>query len=628
VKWCFFLIVFIRAVSAQPSHGVLELDTFVVEATRVGAHPWRYLSIPGYEILSQCDEGQTEAVAEHLANSLELERRLMPADSWGEVAVPLTFILFNSKHLNFVAPYVPKSMREVDRVGDFGRVLIPDPQTPNLVTIERFDQDAEKGGGTDSGDSDTHCVVQNRWNAPWNWAGGEEGRGPIPLGRLFRVNNAVPPMPTWFEYGLVGPCALFRMRHVRDPQSHKVRGVVVAAASWLTDETTTSLVDHYNKEKKIPVLPPISDLFRPDHTPQSSSLMDWPSPEYMAEAALFLRWGMTPVAAAPKNRASKLAHARSAGEAERMNEAHQKAFSRFLSRCRNEPATESVFRDCFGFGYAEMQSILSRFLVTTAQEPFLLNPLVLRAWSPNDPVPSTRAATAAEVGRIIGDWLRMQADSFPAAQASEREAYLETAGHVLEQAFREQNGLLKSVQVLPPKDAPHAPSDDSASDADLADGPVAVSPSAIHDPHFLAVYGLYYFDRGDAISARVLLEASVQAKAPRPAAYIALSRLNRAVALAKPAGYEGRWSATQVAAVLTPLFTVIKNWKLEVGGYLLIADAWAHSGAKPSLANLQVLLDGLHRYPLESSLRASTADVYAKWGYSEEADKIIRRQTF
>jgi len=219
----------------------------------------------------------------------------------------------------------------------------------------------------------------------------------------------------------------------------------------------------------------------------------------------------------------------------------------------------------------------------------------------------------------------MSASWLPQTDSAERAAYLSAAGRVLEHAFREDNGLSPSVRLLPPKDAQHELPEHASLGPEVVEKPVAISASKIHDPRLLAVYGLYYFDIGDSTSARVLLEATIQAKTPRPAAYVALAQLNRAAALAKPASDNGKFSTTQVAAILTPLFTVFKNWNLDVGGYILIADTWSHSAAKPSLANLQVLIAGLHRYPFDSSLLCSTAELYAQWGYRQEATETVER---
>ncbi len=547
----------------------------------------------------------------------------MPSGSWGDQTVPLTFIMFDFKPAASIAPFVPKSLESKKASGDFGTVVV---RRDRLNDVQfNLGQGEEKDGGVDTGDSDTHCVVQNRWNAPWDWSGGAAGRGPISLGLLCRLNSAVPSMPAWFKYGLVGPCGLLRMRNVRDPDSQNFRGVMVAAARWLTEGETASFVTNYKTKHELPVLPPIRDLFLPDHPPKPSSLTDWPSPDFMAEAALFVRWGMTPVADEGDKRTSSSTQRWSVSEARRLNEAHQKAFARFLDRSRIEPVTEAVFRECFGFGYAEMQSVLSEYLVTTAQEPFVLNPNAIQGWSPDDPVAPLREATADEIGRIIGDWLRMQAASLPGSRSAERDAYLRAAGQVLERAFRDDNDLPSSVRLLPPKDAQLELRDLAAQNTVAVEKSIVISPGKIHDPRLLAVYGLYYFDMGDSTSARVLLEATVQAKTPRPAAYLALAQLNRDAASTQPGVDNGKFSPTQVAAILTPLFTVIRNWKLDVGGYLLIADAWSRSATKPSLANLQVLMEGLHRYPFDSSLLCATAELYAQWGYWAEADQIVER---
>lgn len=609
IPWLLSLAL-VAIVSAKSKNEVVTLDQFTVEARRINPHPWRIVAVPGYEILSQCDENQTEAVARHVANSLELARRMMPSGSWGEQTVPLTLILFDFKPTDSIAPFVPKSLEPTDAAGSFGAVVV------DGVKFDIGNGGEGRTGGVDVRDSDTYCVVQNRWKAPWNWSGGATGRGPIPLGLLSRLNNVEPPMPAWFKYGLVGPCGLLRIRTVRSPESQAYRGMLVAGARWLTDSNTATLVSSYKERHSLPILPPIGELFQVERGSKLSPPGEWPSPELMAEAALFVRWGMTPVA----DEAGASRHG-----ARLLNSAHENAFARFLEQSRHKPITEAVFVECFGFGYGEMQSILARYLVTIGQEPFVLSSHITRGWSPDDPVPPLRAATADEIGRIIGDWLRMQAGSLSENRLVERDAYLRAAGRVLEHAYRDDNDLSPSVGLLPPKDIEQR-SRETMADTKSLEKAAIIAPGNIRDPRLLAVYGLYYFDLGDAASARVLLEATVQAKIPRPAAYIALANLNRAAALAKPAGKNGKFSDRQVSAILAPLRTVIDNWKLDAEGYLLAAQTWSHAEAKPSLADLHVLVDGMRRYPFDSALLCATAELYAQWQYWREADDLIARR--
>ena len=219
----------------------------------------------------------------------------------------------------------------------------------------------------------------------------------------------------------------------------------------------------------------------------------------------------------------------------------------------------------------------------------------------------------------------MQADSFRNNRSAERAAYLNAARHVLENAFREDNDLPPSVRLLPPKDTPVQQAEHASDDTEVVKSATTISAKKIRDPRLLAIYALYYFDIGDLSSARILLEATIQTGTPRPYAYIALAQLNRDAALAKPGIDSGKFTATQVAAILTPLFIVINKWNLGVAGYLLIAEAWSHSAAKPTLANLEVLADGLHRYPFDSSLLFAAAEVYAQWGYWKEANETVER---
>lgn len=181
-----------------------------------------------------------------------------------------------------------------------------------------------------------------------------------------------------------------------------------------------------------------------------------------------------------------------------------------------------------------------------------------------------RAATAAEVGRIEGDALRL-------------------AGHNLEA----RRAML----------APYVRGE--------------------RDPPLLAALGLLERARGDDARARKFLEAAAQARVVRPRVYLELGRLRYAAALAQPAAAGGKLDATQAAAVLTPLFATRSQPPPLQEVYELIGETWAHCALSPAPGHLGALDEGVHLFPRDAALIYQDAALKAKIGMTNEAAALI-----
>jgi hypothetical protein len=521
-----------------PSPDVTIMEKMIVEATRVDDQPgifrifgrrtpWLYLELPDYEILSLCDSEQTVNASRHLAYNLAVDEDFIPADHLAPLATPMSFIMFDHEPSKAMEALIPNAIVEAD-APTFGIYHDPIGLT---------------AGGRDICDSDTHCSVQNRWGMPWAYAGASLGRGPIPMGLLFRINRCAPALPLWYQYGFIGPCGLLRMAGGSD-------SAILAAAIWISEAETESLIASCKKTNTLPTLPPIDTLFRRRSSGSSGSLTDWPPATWMAEASLFLRWGLY------------------------ADRAHRKTFDTFVERSRVEPVTEAMFRGCFGFGFSEMQLQLSRYLIGDARHAILVGYSSLPHWYPDDnpkhtafPNLTCREATNAEIARLLGDWERMEGEDKKASDPELSRIYFRQAGKTLQRCY--DNGE--------------------------------------RDPRFLAVLGLYDADVGAETEARGILESATKGWVQRPAAYVALARLNFDEAKEHPGIKDGRFDTQQTAAVLRPLFAVRDKARLDALGYRLIADAWLQCVEKPSLSNLAVLREGMGLYPFDSALLLASA---------------------
>jgi len=97
---------------------------------------------------------------------------------------------------------------------------------------------------------------------------------------------------------------------------------------------------------------------------------------------------------------------------------------------------------------------------------------------------------------------------------------------------------------------------------------------------------------------------------------LALAELKLEEAQAYPLALGGRFSADQLASVLSPLFKIRKTSRLNAKGYELIARAWSASATKPSLRNLEVLDEGIKLYPFNAELVQMSSQTHLKWGYA------------
>ena len=536
---------------------VTVMDKVIVEATRPDTppgplglffhpHPWLFISIGDYEILSRCDTDETVAVARHIEDSLTQNKVFLPPEYLPPLATPMSLIMFNQAPSPAMKALIPNSFDFVDSA-DFG------------IYHYSFGMAA---GGSDVADFDTHSAVQNREGKRWLYAGGGLGRGPIPTGLLFQLSQCRPALPLWYQYGFIGPCGIFRI-------TNSGRDVIIACASWVSAAETEKVVSDYKKTGRLPELPPIGDLLQMQPKGEGHFASDWPSPEIMAEAALFVRWGLY-----------EHPHASLDDQI-----ARRKVFMNFVERSRTEAATEKLFRECFGFGYSEMQEQLSRYLVGPALDAVdtLQSPIIS-----SDPDPqefshlSCTEATPAQIARMIGDWERMEGDRRRTSDPSLSSLFLKRAGLTLHRSYDEGE----------------------------------------RDPRFLAVLGLYDVDVGAKAEALPILDAAAKAGVRRPAAYSALAELRLEEARSHPQAQGGHFDPDQLASVLTPLFETRKISRLDAKGYELVAEAWSESAKKPSLRNLAVLKEGIRLYPFDSELAAESSKTYAQWGYKTESPAI------
>jgi tetratricopeptide (TPR) repeat protein len=246
----------------------------------------------------------------------------------------------------------------------------------------------------------------------------------------------------------------------------------------------------------------------------------------------------------------------------------QKPFLTFVLRTSKEPPTEALFKECFGMSYQEMLLQLRSYAGFTA---YKYQDFRAKGEGLPEPEPlALRDATDAETGRIKGEALIL-------------------AGH----AETARNALI----------APYVRGE--------------------RDPQLLASLGLWERTANHDERARKFLEAAAKGKVVRPRAYLELARLRSTEAQAQPAGADGRFSASQTAAILQPLLIARTQPPATPEIYLLIVAALAKSETAPTPEQFAILNEGIRSFPHHAELIYRIADYCLQIGRPQPAAELI-----
>ncbi|AWI10245.1 hypothetical protein [Ereboglobus luteus] len=542
---------------------VVELPTYTVSAERVlpPQESWRYAALPGYEILSDASEKNTKRFIE------EFQRfRVGVSLIWPDIVVTKptvpTLILLCSN--NSFKPFIP---------------LNPDPGT-YITTTSIFVEDKERGSIVI--DFSANEIFDNIEGTTLLVDPYKEFYRQYTRFLMRRANGN--PIPPWLESGLA---QLFSTVDV-DKKSVEFarltedfnRGIFTA------DDTQDKSVEYVGY-----VLNPYTgnsnfdwlhqsrydDGFAP-HTPvgvRSAPLREAPadSPEKKPALWIFPLQGLFD----PKSRhynnhywnqeCFAFVHMCLYGAQKK----YQRAFVEFARLACARPVTEADFKKCFGRSYAQMTTLLRRYVSMPNHQVVTLKS---KRGSPPIPRPqpvALRDATDAEVGRIKGETLRL-------------------AGYA----------------------------------GDSRDTLIAPYIRKNADAALLASLGLLETLEGRKERARKFLEAAAREKAVRPRAYLELARLRHADALAAPKANNGlKFDAAQTAAILDPLMIARSQPPAMPEVYLLIADTWRRSAQNPTPEQLNVLLEGTVRCPRNAEILLQTAELLAQNGDEKMAARLV-----
>ena len=569
------------AVAAAARENAVRMERFIVSATRVERNPWRYVALPGFEVLTRASDEKTTWWLDSLQRGLWLQNDLMPKDWLPAAPVPY-MVIIDDENLDVAPLGQPHSQPIILHAPKDALTWGQLAEKTNLATepIGAFDED-------------TTAVNTNLYTADTKIL----AYGSISLERLQRCS---PPLPRWLMAGLLGKDAgvlregfdLFT-----DPDQGAfrwtkswIRKAVGPGTLWISLDQTKELITRLGRVKwpKIEMLH-LGRLFSEDPPPEEDLAL-WES-----EAALFVRWGLM----GPGRDEPALSH----------------AFLELVRRARTEPVTERVFTECFGFGYEAMEGKLDTYLREVVARPmtvYIDMPITF-------PRTAMKEATADQIGRILGDWLRMQGISLRDSDPFVSREFLFASGRMLERAYRDDNGLPPDVQPPTGGTTATAAPRNSTLGAPVAMKPFVVSADRIHDVSLLAVYGLYEHDMGEDAKARQFLESAVKLGAVRPRAHLVLAELRYLEAGKNPQGARGGISAQQAASILEPIQSIPRTPEAAH----LVVETWSHCDSKPTSGDVPPIADGVAHFPRDTDLAYSSASILAQAGFGAEAGALI-----
>jgi len=525
------------SVTAAASALPVALPPFIVEEPTKGP-PWRYAEAMGYEVLSRCSDATTKRVVEAHYRLHQLLEEVLPPELQLKLSVPRTLILYDEElqpaaskeviaHM-LRTPAGPEPASPAPFPGARGlRANVPVPQFSFLPNLRLWDRDAM---------SVFMIVRREDFDA--------DRLSLTPDYISYRLKNRLPTLPPWFHSGFIS-----FFGHT----TFESRGLVTEPLSWLSPVETAAVK---TDPQTAPPLLPLDDFFAARVGPPDPAASFDPVRRWQAQAELFLRWGL---------------------DSEKGT--RRQALWRFVDLSSRRGASEALFQECFALDYAAAQTELAAYLPQAVRRTLRFRQVRVKKLPPL----ALRNATDSELGRIKGDWERLEIAYVKAIAPVLAQKYLDQARRTLQRAYER----------------------------------------GARDSELLAVMGLCEVDAGEETAAREYLETAALLGPMRPRAWYELARLRLAEFRTLPGQTEHRITAEQAAAVLRPLFTARESDPPLPEVYELIAEVWENCAVAPNRGHLLVLDEGVRFFPRQSSLVYRAAELNLRNGFQPAAIELV-----
>ncbi|HZP58679.1 MAG TPA: hypothetical protein VFB27_00040 [Opitutaceae bacterium] len=494
------------------------------------SRPWQYIRLGDFEVLSRCTETATRDFVARLFRAYQLFYALVPGNIRVQPTAPTAFILYADDMSVALPPEILLKMR----TESLHQIRTP----PNFMLIDRDEAEVVVLYPEKTADFELHTDFLN-----------------------LMIGGRAPPPPRWL---LVGFATFYQqVGAVMKTDSAwsqlwasllsrpEEQAVSVNPLTWISPEISSAIQNDPEFPRR---LLPLRELFSDQAQNRATTDSDYAA-VWQAEANLFVRWAF-----------------------DEQHPDRLTAFWKFVERTSAEPpAKEDVFEQCFGFGYSDMLDRLVDY-----QTAAVANPLQIALGKlPRVPDFRIRLATSSELGRIKGDWERLEARYV-------RKEWPELARVYLDQARQ----TLSMAQERDPQ-----------------------------NPELSAVLGLCEADAGRA--GQSLLEAAVAAGVQRPRLYFELARLRYAEALAVSGGADGRLTAEQAFKISEPLWQGMRLSPAMPEMYGLLGEVWQRCPLPLPPEALAALHRGAGLFPRDAGYALTAASVFAAHGESEEALRLV-----
>jgi hypothetical protein len=499
---------------------IVELPPVLVTDRNGGGKPWRYVATPGHEILSRCSDEVLADFAERAMRLEDLFAVVLPRQFQFQTSVPKVTILTTPQDVSANARDVIMGLDEKERA----KRKVDEPSIRFLPNLALDDVDAiSLFAIIDEQRADPTALVYTRLHVQ------------------FMLERCTPTPPTWFVAGML---RLFDDLEFRD------RDIVVRPLTW-------PAVDGDSPRVRSDYTPKIglADMFAGARAARSANSSS-SAAQLAAEAALLIRWALD------------------------TNESSQRqGFWKLVSRSTHEPVDDAIVKETLGFGLIELHRRLSEYLPTAMKTRFRLHADKLT------PLPKLEIedATPVQIGRIIGDWNRLEAKYVGTSHPEFAPLYFNLAQHAIDEGRR----------------------------------------SEPNDPALCAVAGLLQSDEKNEVMAQPFLQLAADAKIVRPRVYLDLAWLHYRQALEHPAGSESRLSGMQANSILILLATAHQQQPPIVGVYVLAAEVWNHSQAELEPNNFAMLEHAIEQFPDDVRLLYLVALLEANHGSRDKAEAYV-----
>jgi hypothetical protein len=491
----FFVLVLSAAATSRsapalvrPDDPVVKLPPMLVEENAARL-PWRYAQLPGVELLTVCDDDVSTEFAETHFKLNQLLAVILPERFQAHSSVPDSIILFDedlrkARSREVIADMLQQQHANAEAAG----VALPGRSGQFMPNVRVSDVDAT---------AVFTAIKPTERRITFSFT---------PDRIAFVLERRAPVLPGWFVDGMR---AFYEQVKLGDD------AIAVQRAEWSGD--TIDPASGVTRELPRQLLPLEQVLTRIRPKPDEHALED---ELWRAESALFVRWAVA-----------------------RNPNGAREALWRFLDRLDREPLSEALFRECFGFGFAEADQQLAAYLPVALREELTLMPPRLE----RPPRLEFRPATEAEIARIRGDWERMEIGYVRKRFPELLPKYIDQARGTLARAYRR----------------------------------------GVHEPELLAILGLLEIDAGRPEAARGWLEQAVQSHVARPRAYVELAKLRYNDRLTAAANRP--FDDAAIRSIIGPIRGGAQLQPPLVEAAALMADVWTHRATPPTAAELAEL---------------------------------------